>query len=214
MQIKRKFFHRLTLPAILLETLQTSKVYRQLEQYFKTRTDIDEKTLSYISAFFKLKKTKRNEFLLKEGEVCKHYYFVNKGCLRLFTINQEGEEGTRYFAFEGAFGTALPSLINQKPAFEFVQTIENSELLVINRDDYFHLVETVPQFGFIYRQILELAFIQAQERIYGFQGMEALEKVRWIMTNQPRLLTRISNKMVASYLGLTPQTLSRIKSKL
>ena len=72
----------------------------------------------------------------------------------------------------------------------------------------------MPQFGFVYRQILELAFIQAQERIYGFQGLEALEKVRWVMTNQPKLLTRISNKMAASYLGLTPQTLSRIKSKL
>ncbi|SFI59812.1 Crp/Fnr family transcriptional regulator [Halpernia frigidisoli] len=189
-------------------------MYRQLEQYFRVRKEIDQKTLSYISSFFKQKKTKRNEFLLTEGEVCKHYYFVNKGCLRLFGINQDGEEGTRYFAFEGAFGTALPSLINQKPAFEFIQTIESSELLVINRDDYFHLVETVPQFGFIYRQILELAFIQAQERIYGFQGLEALEKVRWVMTNQPKLLTRISNKMAASYLGLTPQTLSRIKSKL
>ncbi len=189
-------------------------MFENFREYFKKRTKVDDETLEHICSHFSLIKTKRNQILLMPGEVCKHYYFVNKGCLRLFGINQEGEEGTRYFAFEGAFGTALPSLINQEPAFEFVQTIEPSELLVINRDDYFHLVETVPQFGLIYRQILELAFIQAQERIYGFQGLEALEKVRWVMTNQPKLLTRISNKMAASYLGLTPQTLSRIKSKL
>ncbi|WP_449387560.1 Crp/Fnr family transcriptional regulator [Chryseobacterium lineare] len=95
-----------------------------------------------------------------------------------------------------------------------MQTIEPSELLVINRDDYFHLVETVPQFAFIYRQILELAYIKSQERIYCFQGLEAIEKVRWVLTNQTKLLTRLSNKIVASYLGLTPQTLSRLKSKL
>jgi len=189
-------------------------VYRQLENYFKARTEIDDKTLSYISSYFKFKKTKRNEFLLKEGEICKHYYFVNKGCIRLFNVNKEGEEGTRYFHFENAFGTALSSLINQKTAFEFMQTIEPSELLIINRDDYFHLVETVPQFAFVYRQILELAFIKSQERIYCFQGLEAIEKVRWVLTNQTKWLTRLSNKMVASYLGLTPQTLSRLKSKI
>lgn len=190
------------------------KVFRPLEKYFKTRTEIDDKTLSYISSYFKFKKTKRNEFLLKEGEICKHFYFVNKGCIRLFNVNKDGEEGTRYFHFEDAFGTALPSLINQKASFEFMQTIEPSELLIINRDDYFHLVDTVPEFAFVYRQILESAYIKSQERIYCFQGLEAIEKVRWVLTNQSKWLTRLSNKMVASYLGLTPQTLSRLKSKL
>ena len=189
-------------------------MYTQLEKYLKTKIEIDDKTLSFICSYFTIKKTKRNEFLLKEKEICKHFYFVNKGCIRLFNINKDGEEGTRYFHFEDSFGTALPSLINQKPSYEFMQTIESSELLVINREDYFHLVDTVPQFAFIYRQILELAYLKSQERIYCFQSLEAIEKVRWVMTNRSRWLTRLSNKMVASYLGLTPQTLSRLKSKL
>ncbi len=189
-------------------------MYTQLEKYLTTSTEIDGETVSYISSYFKTKKTKRNEYLLREGEICKHFYFVNKGCIRLFNINKDGEEGTRYFHFEDAFGTALPSLINQKPSYECMQTIEPSELLVINRDDYFHLVDTVPQFAFVYRQILESAYLKSQERIYCFQSLEAIEKVRWVMTNQSKWLTRLSNKMVASYLGLTPQTLSRLKSKL
>lgn len=189
-------------------------MYKQLEKYFKSRTEIDDKTLSYIYSYFKFRRTKRNEFLLKEGEICNNFYFVNKGCIRLFNINKEGEEATRYFHFEDSLGTALSSLINQQPSFEFMQTIEPSELLVINREDYFHLVNSVPQFGFIYRQILELAYIKSQERIYCFQGLDAVEKVRWVLTNQTKLLTRLSNKMVASYLGLTPQTLSRLKSKI
>ncbi len=170
--------------------------------------------LKHIFAYFTPLTTKRNQFLLNQGDICKYYYFVNKGCLRLFTINREGIETTRYFAFEGAFGTALPSLIDQTPAFEFVQTIEQSELLKISRENFFHLVETVPQFAKIYRQILECGFIFAQQRIYGFQGFDALEKVKWVMKYQPDFLVRVSNKIAASYLGLTPSTLSRIKSKL
>lgn len=112
------------------------------------------------------------------------------------------------------FGTALPSLIDQTPAFEFVQTIENSGLLKITRDNFFDLVDTVPQSAIVYRQILERGFITAQKRIYGFQDFNAMEKVKWVMQHQPGFLVRVSNKMAASYLGLTPATLSRIKSKL
>jgi CRP-like cAMP-binding protein len=189
-------------------------MYEILGKYLKNRTIIDEPTLEHIFSNFTFLKTKRNQILLREGDICKDYYFVNKGCLRLFTYNSEGLETTRYFAFEGAFGTALPSLIDQTPAFEFVQTIENSELLKISRDSFFHLVDTVPQFARIYRQILEMGFITAQKRIYGFQGFDAMEKVKWVMNYQPDFLVRVSNKMTASYLGLTPSTLSRIKSKL
>lgn len=186
----------------------------QLAQYLSARTDIDAHTTAYVAGHFKPLTTKRNEFLLTPGAVCSHYYFVNKGCLRLFSVNDAGEEGTRYFAFEGSFGTALPSLIDQQPAFEFIQTIEPSELLVIGRDEFFRLVDTVPPFARIYRQILEAAFITAQKRIYGFQGLDAINKVRWVMAYQPKILSRISNKMAASYLGITPATLSRIKAKL
>jgi len=95
-----------------------------------------------------------------------------------------------------------------------VQTIENSELLQISRESFFHLVDTVPQFAKVYRQILEWGFITAQKRIYGFQGFDAMQKLQWVMQYQPDFLNRVSNKMAASYLGLTPATLSRLKSKL
>lgn len=189
-------------------------MYHQLRHYITDRMATDNETLDQLCGYFKPLATKRNEFLLTQGQVCGHYYFVNAGCLRLFTINEAGEEGTRYFAFEGSFGTALPSLIDQKPAFEYVQTIERSELLAISRADFYHLVETTPQFALIYRHILEAAFITAQRRIYGFQGLEALDKLRWVLAYQPKLLSRISNRLVASYLGLTPATLSRLKRQL
>ena len=189
-------------------------MYQTLDKYIKTRTDVDDKTLHLIFSYFKLIKTKRNEILLDFDQACLNYYFINKGCVRLFTINKDGLENSRYFAFEGSFVTALPSFIDQQPAEEYLQTIEKSELLYISRADFYNLVNTIPQFANIYTEILELGFIVAQKRIYGFQGFDALAKVKWIIKHQPQLLLRVSNKMVASYLGISPSTLSRIKSKL
>lgn len=189
-------------------------MYSTLEKFIKSKTDIDEQSLLKISSCFSLVKTKQKEILLNYDQVCNHYYFINKGCVRLYTISKEGNESSRYFAFEGNFVTALPSFIDQKPAEEYLQTIEKSELLCISRIDFYKLVADVPQFAKIYTEILELGFIVAQKRIYGFQGFDALDKVKWVIKFQPQLLLRLSNKMMASYLGVAPSTLSRIKSKL
>lgn len=189
-------------------------MYSQLQNFIKSRSEIDDATLDKICSCFTLLKTQRNQILLSFDDVCKNYYFINKGSIRLFTIAKDGSDSSRYFAFEGNFVTALPSFIDQKPAQEYLQTIEKAELLSITRQDFYQLVATVPQFSKIYTEILELGFIVAQKRIYGFQGFDALEKVQWIIKNQPQLLLRVSNKMVASYLGISPSTLSRIKSKL
>lgn len=189
-------------------------MYQILEEFIKSKTEIDAETLSKICSYFKLIKTSRNEILLDYNEISKHYYFINKGCIRLFTISKDGMENSRYFAFEGNFATALPSFIDQQPAGEYLQTIQKSELLSISRIHFYHLVDTVPQFAKIYTEILELGFIMAQKRIYGFQGFDALDKVKWIIKYQPKLLLNVSNKMVASYLGISASTLSRIKSRL
>lgn len=189
-------------------------MYQILEKFITSRTEISAETLKEICSYFHPISTKRNEILLQYNEISNHYYFINKGCIRLFTITEDGLEHSRYFAFEGNFATALPSFIDQKPAEEFLQTVQKSELLYITRANFYHLVQTVPQFAKIYTEILELGFITAQKRIYGFQGSDALEKVQFIIKHQPQLLLNISNKLVASYLGISPSTLSRIKSKL
>ncbi|MGY3053398.1 CRP-like cAMP-binding protein [Pedobacter sp. UYEF25] len=189
-------------------------MYASLKNFLKSKTSFNEDKLDEICAFFTLLKTKRNQILLSYEQTCKYYYFVNKGCVRLYTLTPDGNESSRYFAFEGNFVTALPSFIDQQPAEEFLQTITPAQLLCIRREDFYRLVETLPAFAKIYTEILELGFIVAQKRIYGFQGFDALEKVKWIIQHQPKLLINVSNKMAASYLGISPSTLSRIKSRL
>lgn len=198
----------------VLLKLEIKNMYQILEKFIKNKGAVSEETVKEICSYFHQIHTKRNEILLDYHQIANRYYFINKGCIRLFTIAKDGLAHSRYFAFEGNFATALPSFIDQLPAEEYLQTLQKSELLYITRANFYHLVDTVPQFAKIYTEILELGFIMAQKRIYGFQGFDALEKVKWIIKYQPQLLLKVSNKMVASYLGMSPSTLSRIKSKL
>lgn len=189
-------------------------MYQLLYKYIHSKTKIDFAAFMELSKYFQLKKVKKNEFLIMKGDVCKINMFVNKGCLKFYNINEKGNENIRYFAIEGKFGTALSSFIEQQPSFEFVQAIEKSEVLIISRKDFFHLVNTEPHINLIYRDMLEMAYVTSQKRIYGLQGATALERLKWLMAYHPKILSRLSNKDIASYLGVTPYTLSRLKSEL
>lgn len=198
----------------IISSKELPLIHQPLASYILDRFKIDPEKLIDICSFFQPLRAQRKQILINYDETCKVYYFINSGCLRLFTVSNAGVETSRYFAFEGMFATALPSFIDQKPALEYLQVIEKSELLAISRKDFFQLVDTTAEFSHIYREILELGFVNAQKRIYGFQGFDALEKVKWVIQSQPKFLLRVSNKMAASYLGISPSTLSRVKSRL
>lgn len=189
-------------------------MYQVLHEYFNGFTDIDEAVFNEIAGYFKEQKVKQNEYILSEGEVCRFNIFVCQGCIRFYTRSGEGDEHTRYFAFEGSFGTALTSFITQEPSEEYIQSVEKSVILKVSRRDFYEMVGKMPEMAHVYRHILESAYITSQQRIYGLQYLTALERLRWLLEYRPKILSRIPNKLVASYLGITPYTLSRLKSKL
>jgi CRP-like cAMP-binding protein len=189
-------------------------MHEALKLYFKNRTQITEEKLEELAPYFKEKKFKKNELLLREGEICKFNYFVVSGCLRLYSVNPEGLENTRYIALEGKFGTSFTSLITGQPSLEYIQCLEKSTVLTISKDDFFLLVENEPAVNLIYRKILESAYITTQKRIYDFQGSDSLQRLKFLIEKHPNIFGRLSNKIIASYLGITPYTLSRLKANL
>jgi CRP-like cAMP-binding protein len=189
-------------------------MYDRLHTYLKNGVGITPEKFITICKYFELVSFKKNEFVLRSGETSRHMYFVNTGCIRFYSINQEGDEMTRYFAFEGKFGTALTSLINQEPSVEFMQSVLETEVLKIRRKDFYFLVDTMPEVSAVYQNMLEQAYIMSQQRIYGFQGYPALDRLKWLLAHHPTILSKLSNKVVASYLGITQYTLSRLKSEL
>ncbi|WP_432412494.1 Crp/Fnr family transcriptional regulator [Rasiella sp. SM2506] len=189
-------------------------MYQQLEQFLRDNSSFSSESIQNVTSHFKPLKTKRNEILCSVGQVCKNFYFINKGCLRMYEIDTKGNEATAYFALEDQIISAITSFVLQQPSRDFLVSFEPSDLLVISRDSFFKLVETVPEFREVYSKFMEFSFIHSQMRIYSFLGMEGIDKLRWVMEHEPKLLTRISSKAVASYLGMTNSTLSKLRAQL
>lgn len=188
------------------------EVYQLLTKYLQERISLSDAQYELIFSLFKLRKVNRNEIFFNKGMICQHFYFVNKGCIRMFYIHSDGTEITRYFAFEKNFGTALASFITQKPSLEYIQAIEKSEVLSILRNDFYQLLEIIPSLEKIYRRILENAHDINSQRIESLLGKNAKDRYLSLLKQNPEIIQRIPNKLVASYLGISPETLSRAKT--
>lgn len=186
----------------------------QLFQYLSGLCEVSDELKVQIGSYFRLVVVPKGSLLLKAGNFCKSLYFVNSGCLRFYYVSEDGQENTRYFAFENKFGTDLSSFITQSASYENIQALEDSEVLEINRADFFRLVEEVQVINRLYRHILESAHFTIQKRIYNLQAESALDRLKWLLNYQPDIFQRVSSKMIASYLGVTPYTLSRLKSDI
>nr|WP_241265286.1 cyclic nucleotide-binding domain-containing protein [Algoriphagus aestuariicola] len=163
---------------------------------------------------FKPIETKRNEQLLSQGEVCKHVYFIAKGCLQVYVYDQDMNENTRDLIIEDNWCTELMSFGSGQPASENIRTVEPSQLLAIDRKGFQEMMETVPQFDKVYKQILEASYANSVYRINTFVALSALDRIKWLMQNRPTLMTRLSSKLIASYLGINKDVFSRLKAQL
>lgn len=185
----------------------------KLKHYIKLNTNLDGNQIDKIAACFKLKTFKRNTILLLEGEICKELYFVHSGCIRTYYITKQGHEKTRYVAFDGSIATSISSFISQQQSFEFVDTLEDSELYAINHRDFYQLVSDIPQWERFYRTLLEMAYLYQNKKIENLVTLSAKQRYDKLMTENPIYIQRLSNKILASYLDITQETLSRLKSK-
>lgn len=189
-------------------------IYEQLGHYIKNRIEVSEEHLSTILSYFKPLKQGKNELLLSAGQTSQHTYFVGKGCLRIFFINEEGKDVTRYIAFENMMATALASFITKQPSFENIQVIEKSELLYISHDDFTSLMEIIPEWKAFYCSYLEKAYVNSNNRLMSFTTMDAKERYLLLLKINPAIVKRLPNKIVASYINISQETLSRLKSKV
>ncbi len=189
-------------------------MHQKLSDYIRKRITIDDNQLKTVLSFYKPLNLTKNEIVVNEGDVSHRMFYVSKGCLRVFFINEEGHEATRYLAFEGNFATGLVSFISEKPSLEFIQAIEETEILFITKNDFYHLLEIIPGWEKFYRHYLEHAYITNTNRLMSFITMNASERYSQLLSQNPMVVQRLSNKIVASYLNVSQETLSRLKSKI
>jgi CRP-like cAMP-binding protein len=172
-----------------------------------------EEEINALSARFRMKSVEKNGFLLQAGDVSHEFYIVFTGCLRIYFIDRAGHEKTRYLMPAYHMGTALTSFISQQPSTEYVQALEETQVLAMNHEDFYQLVDSIQAWAVFYQKILEMAYSFQNRRIESLVTRSAEERFNDLMRQQPRLIQKVSNKVLASYLDMREETLSRLKSR-
>jgi len=183
------------------------------KKYMADHIVLSDEQWAFVLKFFKARQTKRNEILLEKGEICQHLYFVIKGCLRVFLIDDQANEATRFLIFEGRFGTAFPSFTLRRPSAAAIRSIEASEVLMVTYKDYQTILDEVPGWERMVRIGLQMDYIDAIMRIESLISMDARQRYNILLKKQPKLVQRLPNKILADYLGISQETLSRLKSQ-
>jgi len=157
---------------------------------------------------------KRKQAILQEGFPCKHYTFILTGCLRMFAIDQKGTEHNILFAAENNWIADISSFHSGNPSRLFIESIEASCVLQIEQQDLYSLYINAPKFDRIFRVIIENKYVALQNRVLQTISSTAQERYLAFLEEYRSLALRLPNTHIASYLGITPEFLSKIRRDL
>lgn len=172
----------------------------------------EEETLFLSKTETKLVKAKT--ILLSSGEVSSETYFVNSGILRSFNINDNIIEHVLHFACEGWWMSDMYSYISGKPGNLFIEVIEDAELTVISKENLQELYHLIPKLDRFFRILAENSLVAHQERLMDNLSLTAEERYEKFCSKYPSLIQKVSQKNIASYIGVTPEFFSKMKSKM
>ena len=179
----------------------------------KKITDLSNAEIGLILNKFETKIIKKKTILLAADEIAKEIYFVVRGCLRLYYV-KDGVDISAYFFTEGMFAGAYDSFISKQPSRHYIETLENSELLSINFMNFSKLFDEFPKMNEFVRKILEDRFISLH-KLFTSQILDSPEE-RYLnlLKDNPDLVNRVPQHHIATFLGITPVSLSRIRSRI
>jgi len=188
-------------------------MYTALLEHMRKYVVISDAEAELICCRLKITNVKKKTLLLKAGKVCRFNYFVSKGLLRLYFINKKEQEQITQFGLEGWWITDYDSLDTQKPSRFFIQAIEDAEVIAWDTDVQEELIKAIPQLDTYFRKVLQRAYAAAQRRIEYIYSYSDEERYRNFSQNFPGFMQRVPQYMLASYLGFTPQFLSKIRAR-
>src|SRR6201996_6321530 len=160
------------------------------------------------------KSFKRKQFILQQGEICKYSTFVIKGCLRGFTIDQNGDEHVINFAPVGWWIADMYSLLTQKPGVLNIEAMEDTDTLLLSKTDQEKLYHEIPQFERFFRIITENSLVSYQQRLIDNLSLTAEERYNNFCKRYPTLIYSLPKKQIASYIGVTPEFFSRMQHRI
>ncbi len=189
-------------------------MFENFRKHLLYSENMSEEDFNLVTTLIIPKKLRKKQYLLQAGDICTWLAFVSRGCLRLYSLDEMGGEHILSFAIEGGWMTDVESFQAHKPATRHIDALEDSELLLIDNASFEKLTGSAPRWDEYFKGVLEDAYKAAIARISEFVGASAEDRYLHFLSTYPDLFQRIPLHQIASYLGITPQSLSRIRREL
>jgi CRP-like cAMP-binding protein len=181
------------------------------KDYIRSKSNISEDDVNKIAAVAVVKKIRKRQYLLQAGDVWKYHAFVSSGCLRTYSVDEKDNEHIIAFSIENWWCGDRESLLSGEPARYNIDAIEDSEVVLFTHSNFETLCREIPAFDQMVNNILNKSFVTQQNRINAVLSYTAEEKYLNFVKKYPEFAQRVPQSMIASYLGMTPETLSRIR---
>ena len=190
------------------------RMFEKLIESVGQKVTLSSKELETLQSFFIPKKVRKRQYVLNAGDVCQYITLVEKGLLRSFTVDDDGHEHVVQFASEGWWVSDVGSFVSGKDALYNIEALEDSELLHLTRQAMDELLIQLPVMERLFRLLMQNNIIALQRRVVAYMSLSAEEKYLKLMEVAPDIMNRASQQHIASYLSVTPETLSRIRKKV
>jgi CRP-like cAMP-binding protein len=184
----------------------------QIKAYFNRYVEFIDSEIDAIYPKLKLKTFQKKEYILKEGQVCKNKYFILNGLVRSFYIDDKGNEKITQFAIENWWITNMESFVAETPSLSSIQTLEKTQVLMINKEELEKLFVSIPKLERLFRIVTENMLIAIQRRNDIYLQMKSKSRYEDLIKHFPNFSQRVPQYMIASYLEITPEYLSELKN--
>lgn len=185
--------------------------FQSILQNISKHISLDQQEIDHFTSLLKQKQIARKDFLLKEGQSCKVINYVESGALRAFHVDQEGKDSTIMFAIADWWITDMYCFVTGQPAMQHIAAIEDSVVWQLQKEDLDRLFIAIPKFERFFRIIMQNAYIREQVRVLQSLSLTAEERYDIFVNKYPQLLPHLTQKQIASYLGITPEFLSALR---
>lgn len=198
----------------MLPQLKGILMLQPLLNHFESFLPLEEKEKTLFEGRVTQRTMKRRQFILQEGFPCKHYSFVVEGCFKMYGIDQKGIEHNLQFAAENDWIADIGSFHSGRLSKLFIEAIEPSLVLQIEKEDLYFLYTNIPKLDRIFKVIIEDKYVELQNRVLQNISSTAQERYLAFLEKYPSLALRLPNTQIASYLGITPEFLSKIRKDI
>jgi len=189
-------------------------MFKQLQESIQEHVSLSDEEWELCKNSFRPKRMRKRQFLLQESDVCRELTFVEKGSLYSYSVDSRGNQHVLRFAFKGWWIADLQSFFTDTPSSVNIEVLEDSELLVLDRKNHEKLLDEIHTYEQYHRIILQNAYIALQRRVENALGLTAEEKYSRLIKRNPEFMNRVPLNLVASYLGISPETLSRVRGQM